>query len=169
MNQQKNADYESDNVKDKNKTYLFYDIAVISNNNNHWYHYPDGLEREVTSEYASVSSTNGATLHPSSSSYNTTWGNLLKYNPPIAIEFDVVEATAMQFLIYYNNTTTIAHSDFGLYSGHWKIEIKTDGIYVNEVRKINQVISGTVTVGFQNPNNKLNTSLKYKNFIIYSI
>ena len=75
----------------------------------------------------------------------------------------------MQFLIYYNNTNTIANSDFRLYSRHWKIEIKTDGIYVNGVRKINQTISGTVTVGFQNPNNNLNTSLKYKNFIIYSI
>lgn len=75
----------------------------------------------------------------------------------------------MQFLIYYNNTTTISNSDFRLYSRHWKIEIKTDGIYVNGVKKINQAISGTVTVGFQNPNNNFNTSLKYKNFMIYSI
>lgn len=82
---------------------------------------------------------------------------------------DIIEATNTQFLIYYNNTNTIADPNFRLSAKHWKIEIKTDGIYVNGSKKIDTTISGTVTFGFQNPNNYTNISFKYKDFMVYSI
>lgn len=72
------------------------------------------------------------------------------------------------FLIYYNTSNTIANDNFRLSVRHWKIEIKTEGIYVNGIKKIDEPIEGTVTVGFQNPNNPFSTSFKYKNFQIYS-
>ena len=167
MNQQKNADYESDNVKDKNKTYLFYDIGVTTNNNNYWYYYPSGLLREVTDEYTSISSTTGATLLTSNSPYNTAWSKLRKFTPEITIEFEIIESTNTMFLIYYNNSNTFSNNNFKLSAKHWKIEIKTDGIYVNGIKKIDETIEGDVTFGFQNSNNNLNISLKYKGFMIY--
>ena len=156
---------------------LFYDTGITGTDHN--YYYVTNNTYELTPEYTLLTGEDAITLHISNQALNSNWNKIRKFSVNFCFEFDVVDATNMMCLIYYDDNgtdmNTIADTNFQLNRliGHWKVEIKADGIYKNGTKVINATITKDISIGFQTPNRIYQEGqgrmLKFKNLVIYPI
>lgn len=168
MNQQKNADYEHDNVKDKNLTYLFYDIGTNTNYGTWIDTYYNG-QIQRGDDYTTLIPVNEWDVR-----------DINLPNVDMCIEFDINydwinKSSFVRFLSENNPTKYLGQDQLGVTDGQWHnvkitrvgdvLNIVTDGeslpinyLIINNIDCFRLVLKATECV-----------SLKYKNLVIYSI
>lgn len=140
VNQHKNADYESDNVKDKDINYLFWDIGVTSNHNDTWYNTGLTLTRQLNGTLITCTQT-WKKIYPIS---DDTF-----FDRPFVLEFDIVDIVTQVVMNYTNGTTT--KEEYLGQTGHYKYSFNSNGVtkqkdYGNIVNLTN--VTGALRIGF---------------------
>ena len=162
-------------VKDKNKEYFYYDLAVTGNKNTSYYasngvsvETPtyNGTELTYSSQYAEYKICEIGSI---------TYQYLIPI--PFCVEFDVVSMTSNVLMVFYQNSPyVIQYMVYGSSSSiseetHVKFEVKNNKLY----RTIN---GNTSSLDFNYTDDKLRIAfqsrqatgtLKFKNLVIYKI
>lgn len=149
-------------------TPIFEDIGVTGNKNNYWVNQGSAWSVSTDSTGTTLTEQNPGNYTPSNIVNSTNWNDHLTFDLGYYVEFDVVNVNRAMFRVYYRGDS----KTFFLKTGHYKFFVDEgvirywfDGV---EQRKIdNPNIQGSLIFSFVASNDRVTSSLKYKNFKIY--
>lgn len=157
-------------------TIKWFDKGITGVNNDHYYYNSNNGSVTPTTTGTKVLNTTGNTtfidLYPIPLDQTISSSNIYKWNAPLVIEFDIIEANGTggdtQVQVYSSTTTGNCFENINSDTGHWRIELYNDNtqkIYLDGIlKKTTSLTLTNARIGLRARNGKYVT---YKNFKIY--